>query len=205
MATIKTKGQGRIFNNKYLEALTKTHPAVIISMYVPLSILSLTYFYLYIESSFVSMFGLFFGGFFLWTFVEYLLHRYIFHFITESELVQRFHYTVHGVHHEYPKDTERLVMPPVPSVIVATIFFGIYYAMMGTYAFAFLPGFIIGYLFYALIHYSIHAFAPPKYLAYLWRHHNIHHFKYPDKAYGVSSPLWDIIFNTMPPKESHKK
>lgn len=202
MAEIKTKGKGRIFQNSLLEALTKTHPAVIIGMYVPLSGLSLWYFYTSIYASITLTILLFLCGFTLWTLVEYLLHRYIFHFITDSAIVQRFHYTVHGVHHEYPLDTERLVMPPVPSVFIAAFFLGLFYSMMGTYVYAFLPGFIIGYLVYASIHYAIHAYKPPKALNYWWRHHNLHHFKYPDRAFGVSTPLWDIIFGTMPPKES---
>jgi 4-hydroxysphinganine ceramide fatty acyl 2-hydroxylase len=202
MAEIKTKGKGRIFKNSFLEALTKTHPVVIIGMYVPLSLLSLWYFYTTIYPSVWLTMAVFLGGFMLWTLVEYLLHRYIFHFITDSAIVKRFHYTVHGVHHEYPLDTERLVMPPVPSIFIAASFFGLFYAMMGTYVYAFLPGFIIGYLLYASIHYAIHAYKPPKALNYWWRHHHLHHFKYPDKAFGVSTPLWDVIFGTMPPKES---
>ncbi len=204
MATIKTKGQGRLFQNRFLEALTKTHPALIIGMYVPASVVSLIYYYQYIESSGLTVFTVFLAGMLLWTFVEYVLHRYVFHFINESEWAQKFHYMVHGVHHEYPLDTERLIMPPVPSIFVAATFFGLFYLFMGTYTFCFLPGFIIGYLTYAMIHYSIHAFKPFKGFEYLWRHHNIHHFKHPDKAFGVSSPLWDIIFGTMPPKDARK-
>ena len=204
MAEVKTKGKGRIFNNPVLEALTKTHPALIIGMYVPLSVVSVIYFYKTFYPSLWLTASLFVSGVLLWTLVEYLLHRYIFHFITESAVVQRFHYTVHGVHHEYPLDTERLIMPPVPSLLVAGFFFGLYYAVMGSYVYAFLPGFVIGYLVYASIHYAIHAHKPPKGLEYLWRHHNLHHFKYPDRAFGVSSPLWDMIFGTMPPKSSQK-
>ena len=182
MAEVKTKGKGRIFNNPVLEALTKTHPALIIGMYVPLSVVSVIYFYNTFYPSLWLTASLFVSGVLLWTLVEYLLHRYIFHFITESAVVQRFHYTVH----------------------VAGFFFGLYYAVMGSYVYAFLPGFVIGYLVYASIHYAIHAHKPPKGLEYLWRHHNLHHFKYPDRAFGVSSPLWDMIFGTMPPKSSQK-
>lgn len=202
MSQAKFKGQGRIFQKQALEALTKTHPAIIIGMYVPLSGLSLWYFYNYFYAIPSLTLLLFLAGMLLWTLVEYLLHRYVFHFVNDSNLAQRFHYIVHGVHHEYPLDTERLVMPPVPSIILVLFFYSLYYAMMGTYVYAFLPGFVIGYLVYASIHYAIHAYKPPKALNYLWRHHNLHHFKYPDKAYGVSSPLWDIIFGTMPPKSS---
>lgn len=202
MGSIKTKGQGRLFRNPVIEALTKTNPAVIIGMYVPLSGLSLWYFDVYIVSDVLLLLALFGGGVAFWTLTEYLLHRYVFHLVGESKALQRFHYTVHGVHHEYPLDTERLIMPPLPSVVVVGLFYGIYYLLMGPYVYAFLPGFVMGYLAYASIHFAIHAYKPPKALAYLWRHHNLHHFQYPDKAFGVSSPLWDKVFGTMPPKHS---
>jgi sterol desaturase/sphingolipid hydroxylase (fatty acid hydroxylase superfamily) len=202
MGRIKTQGQGRIFQNAALEALTKTHPAFIIGLYVPLSGLSLWYCCVYQQATLLLALSLFLAGMIFWTLVEYLLHRYVFHFISESELVQRFHYTVHGVHHEYPMDTERLIMPPVPSVIVVSLFYLLYYAVMGNYVYGFLPGFVMGYLIYASIHYAIHAYKPPKGFQYLWRHHNLHHFKYPDRAFGVSFPFWDMVFGTMPPKEA---
>jgi sterol desaturase/sphingolipid hydroxylase (fatty acid hydroxylase superfamily) len=78
--------------------------------------------------------------------------------------------------------------------------------LLGDYVFSFFSGFMIGYLTYAMIHYSMHAFRPPKgYFKWLWEYHNIHHFKHPDKAYGVSSPLWDHIFGTCPPEKTKKE
>jgi sterol desaturase/sphingolipid hydroxylase (fatty acid hydroxylase superfamily) len=35
---------------------------------------------------------------------------------------------------------------------------------------------------------------------HLWIHHALHHYQQPDAAYGVSSPLWDFFFKTMPEK-----
>ena len=76
---------------------------------------------------------------------------------------------------------------------------------MGNYAFAFFPGFVVGYLGYVFTHFAIHKFRKPKnFLGYVWDHHNLHHFKHDDKAFGVSSPLWDYVFGTMPPKRSAK-
>jgi sterol desaturase/sphingolipid hydroxylase (fatty acid hydroxylase superfamily) len=33
----------------------------------------------------------------------------------------------------------------------------------------------------------------------LWlkHHHVLHHYRNPDRGYGVSTPLWDYIFGTM--------
>ncbi len=200
MTTIKVKGRAKLFDNKILDLLTRTHPAIILGMYIPLCAFLLWYFYNYIEPSIAALAGVFFIGLFSWTFFEYILHRYVFHFVNDKEWAQRFHYFVHGVHHEYPKDKQRLVMPPVPSIIIAATFFIIFRAIMGSYGLVFFSGFIIGYLCYAMIHYTLHAFRPPKnVLKFAWEYHNIHHFRHPDKAFGVSSPLWDIIFGTYPP------
>lgn len=206
MAQIKVKGSGVLFQSKVMEALTRTHPMVILGMYVPFCIFLLYYFYNYVEPSPLLLGTTFFIGFFTWTFFEYILHRYVFHFVSENMAANKFTYMVHGVHHEYPKDKQRLVMPPVPSIIIAGIFYSMFRVILGEYVFAFFSGFLIGYLVYAMIHYSIHAFRAPKSKAkFLWEYHNIHHFRSPDKAYGVSSPFWDIIFGTYPPKEQKKK
>lgn len=198
MSTIKHKGKAILFNNRFFELLTRTHPAIIVSIYVPFSGFLLWYYHTNVQSSYTWMILLFLAGVILWTFTEYILHRFVFHYIDESTIGKKFHYVVHGVHHEYPKDKERLVMPPIPSIFIASFFFIIFKLLIGTSVYAFLPGFIIGYLIYAMVHYSIHAFAPPKYFKILWIHHSIHHYKSPDKAFGVSSPLWDYIFHTMP-------
>lgn len=204
MEKVNTKGTGKLFENKILEALTRTHPAIIVSMYVPAGLFALWYHYHNYSHSILATIGIFLGGFFVWTFAEYLLHRYIFHFVNESEWSKKFHYYAHGIHHAYPKDKERLIMPPLPSIIIAALFFGVFYLIMRNAAYAFLPGFVYGYLAYALTHYAIHAIKPPKGFTYVWKHHNLHHFKYPDKAFGVSSPLWDHVFGTMPPRKDRK-
>jgi 4-hydroxysphinganine ceramide fatty acyl 2-hydroxylase len=58
-------------------------------------------------------------------------------------------------------------------------------------------GGIIGYLCYDMTHYYIHFRSPrSKYFYFLKRYHHNHHFVNPDKAFGISSPLWDKIFRT---------
>jgi sterol desaturase/sphingolipid hydroxylase (fatty acid hydroxylase superfamily) len=81
------------------------------------------------------------------------------------------------------------------------VLFSIFYFAMGWAAAAFFPGFLFGYLIYGSMHFAIHAIAPPKMLKALWRNHHLHHYKAPDKGFGVSSVLWDVIFRTVPKKE----
>jgi sterol desaturase/sphingolipid hydroxylase (fatty acid hydroxylase superfamily) len=198
---IKNKGQASLFRNDFLEMMTKTHPLVVYAMYFPVIFFMLRY------GAFTKGIpgwreaGIFLSGLLSWTLFEYIVHRYLFHIIAESSRAKRFVYTMHGVHHEYPRDKDRLFMPPVPSIIIACIIFYSFYGLMGWYAVAFFPGFLFGYIMYGSMHYAIHAFAPPRFLKALWRNHHLHHYKHPDKGFGVSSTLWDVVFRTVPKKE----
>lgn len=195
---IHNKGQARLFKNPFLEMLTKTHPLVIWGMYIPI----LTYLlYLaavkYDFSTWRIILTFLAGGFF-WTFFEYVAHRFLFHLVSEKPGLQKFAYILHGNHHHYPRDRQRLFMPPVPSLILASIIFGSMYLLMGPKAFMFFPGFMIGYLMYGTMHYAIHAWNPPfKWMKPLWRNHHLHHYKNEHHGFGVSTTIWDHIFGTM--------
>jgi 4-hydroxysphinganine ceramide fatty acyl 2-hydroxylase len=198
---INNKGQARLFHSDGLEVMTKTHPVVIYCMYLPVIA-----FMLYYGALQNGMFPakealLFCAGILSWTLFEYLMHRFLFHLIADSSMGRRIVYVMHGVHHEYPRDKERLFMPPIPSLVLAVVIFFTMYVVAGRYAFSFFPGFLLGYLLYGSMHYAIHAFHPPRMLKALWRNHHLHHYKTPDKGFGVSTVLWDIIFGTVPSKD----
>lgn len=200
---IHNKGQARLFKNKYLEFLTKTHPLVIWGMYLPLIAFTLYYSNVYLNFSILTVVITFFCGMFFWSLFEYLIHRFAFHFAAKSERAIKIVYLIHGNHHEYPRDRQRLFMPPVPSLILATtIFISMYLiasiAGLNAYVFAFFPGFLLGYLIYGSMHYAIHAWNPPfKWMKPLWRNHHLHHYKEEHRGFGVSSTLWDHVFGTM--------
>ena len=198
---IKNKGQAKLFRNSYVEMLTKTHPAVVYCMYFPVIAFMLYYGSAHKGLSAGAQITFFLFGILTWTLFEYVMHRFLFHMFVETERAKKIVYTIHGVHHEYPRDKERLFMPPVPSIIVAITIFYIMHLLMGWHALSFFPGFLFGYIVYGSMHYAIHAFAPPRFLKALWRNHHLHHYKAPDKGFGVSSVLWDVIFRTIPKKE----
>lgn len=195
---INNKGQAQLFRNQYLEYLTKTHPLVIWGMYVPVII-----YFIYFGIAERGLSGLqslliFLAGMFFWSFTEYILHRFAFHSNPKTERGKRIKYVMHGNHHEFPRDKERLFMPAVPSLIIASAFFLIFTVFLGKYAFPFFPGFMLGYLLYGSMHYAIHAWNPPfKWMKGLWRNHHLHHYKHDDLGFGVSSTLWDHVFGTM--------
>jgi len=121
---IHNKGQAQLFRNQYLEMLTKTHPLVIWGMYIPIISYFLYYSWDTLEYSLSRVALTFLAGMFFWTFFEYLMHRWAFHMIAESERAKKFVYVMHGNHHHFPRDKERLFMPPVPSLIIASAIFG---------------------------------------------------------------------------------
>jgi sterol desaturase/sphingolipid hydroxylase (fatty acid hydroxylase superfamily) len=195
---IHNKGQAQLFKNGYLEYLTKTHPLVIWGMYLPVLILLPYYSISTVGFSGLTTFLVFMGGIFFWTFTEYILHRFAFHHHPSTERGKKINYVMHGNHHEYPRDRERLFMPAAPSIIIASVFFSVFFLALGKYVFAFFPGFMLGYLIYGSMHYAIHAWNPPfKWMKGLWRNHHLHHYKHADLGFGVSSTLWDHVFGTM--------
>jgi sterol desaturase/sphingolipid hydroxylase (fatty acid hydroxylase superfamily) len=200
---IHNKGQAKLFKNQYLEYLTKTHPLVIWGIYVPIITFMLYYSNVVVKMDLMLVGVVFFVGMFFWTLFEYMIHRFAFHFIAENERALKIVYIIHGNHHEYPRDKERLFMPPVPSLILASFIFSCMYFIaqligLRENVFAFFPGFMLGYLMYGTMHYAIHAWNPPyKWMKPLWRNHHLHHYKNEHLGFGVSTTLWDRVFGTM--------
>ena len=200
---IHNKGQARLFKNQYIEYLTKTHPLVIWGIYLPVIVFMFYYSYLVLNLELTHVLFIFFSGMFFWTFSEYMLHRFAFHFIAENERAMKIVYIIHGNHHEYPRDRERLFMPPVPSLILSSVIFSTMFFMAKWFGvteniFSFFAGFMLGYLIYGTMHYAIHAWNPPcKWMKPLWRNHHLHHYKNEQRGFGVSTTLWDRVFGTM--------
>jgi len=198
------KGTVQVFENPLLEKLTRTHIAVPISIFILISVSLIIYGYSHGFITVLSAIGLFVIGWFIFTFVEYMAHRHLFHMDTDTNIKKDIQYKFHGVHHEYPKDKDRLAMPPIVSLFLASVFFFIFKLIFGQFVFGIVSGFLFGYALYLFVHYAVHAYAPPKnFLKVLWINHGIHHYKDDNIAYGVSSPLWDWILGTMPTRNKH--
>lgn len=197
----------RLFKSNFLEFFSHISPITILVIWLPVIAFFLVrsivdaqagVFPWHIPAGFVI-------GLFLWTLSEYLLHRFVFHFPPKTPRMERITFLFHGVHHAQPQCKTRLVMPPVVAIPLAAIFFGLF-VLLWSVLFG-LPGwvgptfagFLVGYLIYDLMHYATHHFPMRSgYLKYIKRYHMQHHYKTPDARYGVSSPLWDLVFKTMP-------
>jgi sterol desaturase/sphingolipid hydroxylase (fatty acid hydroxylase superfamily) len=189
----------RMFKNPVLEKLSKVHYLVPVYIFVPVILFCIYRSFFDVHIAALTFVGYFLLGLFVWTFTEYVMHRFVFHYAPpDKPWAQRLHFIFHGVHHDYPSDAKRLVLPPSVSIPLATGFYFLFNAILPVgYIFAFFPGFILGYLFYDMTHYAIHHF---NFKGNIWKrikqHHMLHHYQDADKGYGVSSPLWDKVFRS---------
>ena len=193
----------RLFDSNFLEVFTHVHFSVPLFVYLPVVTYML---WLAVQAAVpvMTILGLFLFGLLIWTLTEYLLHRFVFHYEPSSNLGKKLHFLLHGVHHDYPNDSLRLVMPPSVSIPLAILFFGFFRLFLGdVFVTPFFAGFIVGYLFYDMLHYATHH-APMKSKFGLWlkHHHMRHHYQSNKLGYGVSSPLWDYVFGTTYSKDS---
>lgn len=203
--TPQKEGSANLFKSKTLDLLTRTSPWIILPLDFVLIFAILYIGIQFLDVKILTHWWLYPLGIFTWTLLEYIMHRFAFHFNSKSESGKKAVYAIHLIHHHYPNDDQRLFQPPLVNILLAIVFLGLGYLLIGAKSFVFIPGLINGYVLYSFLHYSMHTFKPPfKFLQPLWRHHHLHHHRFQEKAFGVSSPFWDYVFGTMPPKELKK-
>jgi sterol desaturase/sphingolipid hydroxylase (fatty acid hydroxylase superfamily) len=192
------KASPPMFDSKLLDFFSRVHPSVPVLIFTP-AIVAMAIWSLSMISVLSSV-GLFVGGYMLWTLFEYWLHRLVFHFEPQQGIGARFHWIIHGVHHDHPNDPMRLVMPPAVSVPLAAIVFGIMWLVVGkSYAPSLAAGFYAGYLVYDMLHYALHHHVPSSRMGRALRErHMRHHFQDDTKGFGISAPYWDEVFRTSP-------
>jgi len=189
----------RLFKNDFLESLTHVHPIVPLLFWSPVVLFLLWHCVAVRELPVIQVAAMAIPGLLVWSLMEYLLHRFAFHFPAKSAVGKFLVYMFHGVHHDVPNDKTRLVMPPVGAVIIMAILWVLFRLVIpGPWAEPFLAFFIVGYLIYDYLHYATHHFRiRHPLLQALKRHHMGHHFTSEETKYGVSSPLWDWVFGTL--------
>jgi sterol desaturase/sphingolipid hydroxylase (fatty acid hydroxylase superfamily) len=189
----------RLFDNEIMERLSHVHPIVVPIIYLPVVIYFIYRALVIYPMNLGTLLVLFISGLLFWTLFEYLAHRYIFHYEPTTNIGKKFMFIIHGIHHDYPKDPKRLVMPPSVSIPLAFITYGIFRIVLGDIFFApFFSGFVLGYIFYDMIHYATHHFSMKNIPGGLWlqKYHSRHHYQEEEFGFGVSSPLWDYVFRT---------
>ena len=188
----------RMFKNGLLESLSKVHYFVPLIVYIPVIVFLGWISFSDAHMNTLSFICWFAAGLFVWSFSEYVMHRYVFHFYPKSKIGKRIHFIFHGVHHDYPNDTKRLVMPLSASIPMASALYFLFLVLLpaGT-IYAFFCGFLLGYLVYDMMHYALHhANFKSGFWKKLKKHHMLHHYSDSTKGYGVSSTIWDKILGS---------
>ncbi|MFV8817807.1 sterol desaturase family protein [Haliea sp. E17] len=190
----------RLFENDLLERLSHVHPITPLLVWSPVAA------WLFWRAFAVDGLGVpgvvavAFAGVFVWTLVEYIFHRFLFHYPAKSKAGKWLVFLFHGNHHDDPMDKTRLVFPPAGAIPIMALLYLLFSLVIPAHLIAaFMAGFIVGYLMYDYIHYATHHFHMRNRLAKFLKHYHLrHHFSRQVGRYGVSSPLWDAVFGTWP-------
>jgi len=189
-----------LFGN-FLEPLTKTSWWVVPTIWLPPVVYG-TYISRTGFSSTLQEAAYWFLGLFLWTIVEYVLHRFLFHldqFLPDNRVALTTHFLLHGIHHYLPMDKLRLVMPPTLFLALALPFWKLAHTVFywnWSVATTVFCGGIFGYICYDLTHYFLHHKTLPAYWRELKKYHLQHHYMDYENGFGVTSRFWDVIFGT---------
>lgn len=145
-------------------------------------------------------------GMFLWTLLEYCIHRFVFHFSPPANnfYLITVHFLLHGQHHKSPFDRSRLVFPPgVSSPLIGFFYLVFTWIFPEGVSLCLFVGGLFGYVVYDLMHYYLHYGSPQKgsYLYGLKAYHVKHHFEHQRAGFGITTSLWDHPFNTAIPEE----
>lgn len=189
------RGRIRLFGSPALEALTVISLRSFVVVWA-IMLPAIVFFAFYYTPDVLAPL-LILAGLAVWTFVEYALHRFVFHHEAQSPLMKRFVFVIHGNHHAFPNDPLRNLMPPIVSfpiaALVAASFIGAL-GLMGIWCFL---GFMLGYVAYDLVHYACHQLPMKGRLARALKiHHMRHHHLKNEGNYAITGMVWDRVLST---------
>ncbi|CAA6675154.1 unnamed protein product [Spirodela intermedia] len=198
---IVCKESPRFFKSDFCEFLTRTVWWAIPVVWLPVVCWSISRSVL-MGCTFPQVAVMVPSGMFIWTLLEYIIHRFLFHIKTKSYWGNTAHYLIHGCHHKHPMDGLRLVFPPAATAILCIPLWNLSKLVVGPLmAPALFGGELLGYIIYDCTHYYLHHGHPSINSARnLKRYHMNHHFRIQTLGFGVTSSFWDWILETLPPK-----
>ncbi|MCX7114940.1 MAG: sterol desaturase family protein [Gammaproteobacteria bacterium] len=184
----------RLFKSNFLEYFSYVHPLSPMLLYFPLCSIYLMMGYGHWAYKLMGIVL----GLFAWTLIEYLFHRFLYHFVAHAPRAQRFNYIIHGIHHDDPRDAWRGVAPMVMSLGILALLAPLFMILVPAQFFCgFFVGFIVGYVFYEYSHYVMHHHPHQHvYFKKMRKHHFLHHFKDTRMNFGVTTTFWDQVFRT---------
>lgn len=139
-------------------------------------------------------------GILAWTFLEYCLHRFLFHLSHKiSEPWNTLFLDIPTKHHLTPESLDSQ-FTPVSWVILFVGLSMVFCYFKFIVPLSLLTGMLIGYIIYEWDHWKTHHYESNLcFIKYMKRYHNFHHYISPNKNYGITSPFWDVVFRTYQP------
>ncbi|KAM4618954.1 fatty acid 2-hydroxylase [Polymixia lowei] len=212
----------RLFGNPFMEASTKTSWYWVPVVWLPIVFYLSWHCYTMLAQGTTRLaltseysilihkysFPLFFVmGWFLWSFIEYCIHRFVFHMKPPAHnyYLITIHFLLHGQHHKSPFDGSRLVFPPgLASIVVGIFYLFLHHTLPDILGMSVFVGGLCGYVVYDMIHYYLHYGSPKRgsYMYSLKAYHVKHHFEHQRAGFGITSTFWDHPFNTVIPDET---
>ncbi|KAJ3404713.1 hypothetical protein CcCBS67573_g03729 [Chytriomyces confervae] len=197
----QVKGSAPLFGPWYLEMFSLTPWWIIPLVYIPITIYNIHHAVTELGASLHTVPAFFAVGILVWTFVEYSLHRFLFHideFLPDNQVAFTLHFLLHGIHHFLPMDKMRLVMPPALGLVLSIPVYKVVIALFPVGSGNIVAGgAYCGFMLYDLIHYHLHHARPyTAYLREMKTYHLDHHYKNAHLGFGITNKLWDYVFNT---------
>ncbi len=129
------------------------------------------------------------GGVIVWSFLEYVLHRFVLHGIEPFR-------SMHAEHHDRPRaliGTPTLFSAGLFAALVFAPAIGILELWEGT---GLALGVVAGYVAYGWTHHAVHHWRPStQWLKRRKRLHAMHH-RDRNRHYGVTTSFWDWVFRS---------
>jgi hypothetical protein len=143
-----------------------------------------------------------------WTWVEYMVHRFVLHGTFPDgpglkRVLHRLFDHLHVEHHERPWDGNHIngtIKDTGPFLVLPA---ALALALPPHTLAAFLAGLVQAYIVEEWVHHSVHfyQFRNP-YFRYIKRHHLYHHsLRGSETAFGLTSGMWDAVHDTRIPAE----
>jgi sterol desaturase/sphingolipid hydroxylase (fatty acid hydroxylase superfamily) len=141
-------------------------------------------------------------GLISWSLFEYVMHRFIFHYQARSRLGRKFLYHAHIAHHEDPLREGGISASLILGVPIGVAYWLLAWLVTGSWvasSWCFI-GLAAGFFAYKWVHFQCHHRRRRwRILKYLRHYHLLHHYRTPELRFGVTSPLFDIVFGTFRP------
>jgi len=146
------------------------------------------------------LFLAFISGVLLWTFLEYVIHRFLGHEHKGKNLFKKEHLQHHREAHYFAPAPKKLMAALIVGAVLTAL---VSLLVSWSVALSFVVGLMGMYGLYEVTHTRFHKRKPlARVFIILRKHHFYHHFHQPKMNYGVTSRFWDRVFRTFHEVES---